>query len=111
MAEVKNWQELSRAIVKLIRDQYGIEESMLKRTAVLEQDLGLGPEQLEQILEYVSETFGVRFPDDTLNEVVRLEELCLLTCWLRGFFKQPPFLSDIFVGRCRAINPQATPAT
>jgi acyl carrier protein len=107
VADVQNWQELSRAIVKLIRDQYGIDEAMLKRTAVLEADLGLSIDQVERILDYVSETFHVRFPDGTLNEILKLEELCLLACWLKGFYKQPSYVSEGFAAACRSINPQA----
>ncbi len=107
MADVQNWQELSRAIVKLIRDQYGIDEALLKRTAVLEADLGLSLEQVERILDYVSETFRISFPEGTLDEILKLEELCLLSCWLRGFYKQPSYVSEGFAARCRSINPQA----
>lgn len=107
MADVRNWQELSRAIVKLIRDQYGIDEAILKRTAVLETDIGLSIDQVEAILDYITETFEIRFPDGTLNEVLKLEELCLLSCWLKGFYKQPPFISDAYAGACRAVNPGA----
>lgn len=107
MADVKNWQELSRAIVKLIRDQYGIDEALLKRTAVLEADLGLTVEQVEAILEYTSEAFGVSFPPGTLDEVLRLEELCLLACWLKGYYKQPSFVSEGFAGACRNLNAAA----
>lgn len=110
MADVKNWQELSRAIVKLIRDQYGIDEALLKRTAVLEADLGLSIDQVEGVLDYVSETFQIQFPDGTLDEVLKLEELCLLACWLKGFYKQPTYLSDAYAGRCRSVNPSAGPA-
>jgi hypothetical protein len=108
MAEVKNWMELSRAIVKLIRDQYGIDEAALTRTAVLESDLGLSLDQVEQILEHITDAFQVRFPAGTLDEVLRLEELCLLSCWLRGFYKQPPYVSEEFAAACKAINPAAT---
>ncbi|MFD2264889.1 acyl carrier protein [Lacibacterium aquatile] len=110
MAEVKNWMELNRAIVKLIRDQYGIDEAKLTRTAVLESDLGLNLEQVEQILEMITETFEVKFPDGTLDEVLRLEELCLLSSWMRGLYKQPPFVSEGFAASCRSINPGATAA-
>ncbi|WP_395828582.1 acyl carrier protein [Elstera sp.] len=107
MADVRNWQELSRAIVKLIRDQYGIDEAILKRTAVLETDIGLTIDQVEAILDYISETFEIRFPAGTLNEVLKLEELCLLACWLKGYYKQPSFISDAYAGACRAVNPGA----
>lgn len=102
--DVKNWMNMFRWIVKLIRDEYGIDEKMLTRTAVLETDIGLSLEQIEQVLEYITESFGVRFPEKTLDEVLKLEELCLLASWLKGFYKQPEFISGEFEARCRAIN-------
>lgn len=107
MADVKNWQELSRAIVKLIRDQYNIDEAVLKRTAVLESDIGLSIEQVEAILDHTTEAFGIIFPPGTLDELLQLEELCLLACWLKGFYKQPSFVSEAFASACRALNPAA----
>jgi hypothetical protein len=105
MADVANWQELSRAIIKLIRDQYEVAEARLIRTAVLEEDLGLTLEQLESLLAYIEETFVLRFPEGTLDEVLRLEDLTLLACWLKGFYKKPGFLSESCAEKCRALNP------
>jgi len=105
--DVKNWMNMFRWIVKLIRDEYGIDESQLTRTAVLESDLGLSVEQIEQVVDQVSQSFAIRFPDGTLDEVIRLEELCLLASWLKGLFKRPPFIGDDFAARCRAANPAA----
>ena len=96
-----------RWIVKLIRDDYGIEETRLVRTAQLETDLGLQIEQVEELIETVAESFQIRFPDGTLDEVLRLEELCLLASWLKGFYKRPPFIGDGFEAKCRALNPAA----
>ena len=107
--DVKNWMNMFRWIVKLIRDEYGIDEKILTRTAVLETDIGLSLEQIEQVLEYITESFGVRFPDGTLDEVLKLEELCLLASWLKGFYKQPEFISGPFEARCRELN--TIPAT
>jgi hypothetical protein len=106
-ADVTNWMHMFRWIVKLIRDEYGIDEAILTRTAVLESDLGLGLDKIERVLEYVSEAFQIRFPDGTLDEVVRLEELCLLASWLKGLYKRPPFIGDGFEAACRAMNPTA----
>lgn len=96
-----------RWIVKLIRDEFGVEEASLVRTALLETDLGLSTEQVEQVMDYVQEGFEIRFPDGTLDEVLRLEELCLVASWLKGFYKRPAFIGDGFEARCRAINPSA----
>lgn len=101
---VTNWMHLFRWIVKLIRDEYGVDEKILTRTAVLETDCGLTIEQIEEVLEIVSESFSITFPDGTLNEVVKLEELCLVAAWLRGLFKKPDFISDAFEAQCRASN-------
>src|SRR5579859_1598937 len=106
-ADITNWMHMFRWIVKLIRDDYGIDEAKLVRTALLETDLGLQLEQIEEVLETVATSFQIRFPSGTLDEVLRLEELCLLASWLKGFYKRPPFIGDAFEAHCRALNPGA----
>ncbi|MQP67601.1 acyl carrier protein [Niveispirillum sp. SYP-B3756] len=101
---VSNWMHMFRWIVKLIRDEYGVDEKILTRTAALETDCGLSIEQVEEVLEIISESFEVRFPNGTLDEVLKLEELCMLAAWLRGLFKKPEFLSADFEDRCRSMN-------
>jgi hypothetical protein len=96
-----------RWIVKLIRDEYSIDEKLLTRTAVLETDCGLSIEQVEEVLDVIADCFTVRFPPGTLDEVLKLEELCMLSAWLKGLYKRPEFISGGFEGRCRAINPTA----
>lgn len=104
---ITNWMHLFRWIVKLIRDEYGVDEKVLTRTAVLETDCGLTIEQLEQVLEYLAEGFSISFPEGTLDQVLKLEELCLLASWLKGFYKRPEFISGEFEAKCRAMNPTA----
>jgi hypothetical protein len=103
--DVKNWMNMFRWIVKLIRDEYEIDEAMLTRTAVLETDCGLMIEQVEAILGVVAESFSLTFPPETLDEVLRLEELCMLASWMKGLYKRPPFISDGFEATCRGANP------
>ena len=105
--DVKNWMNMFRWIVKLIRDEYGIDETVLTRTAVLESDCGLSIEQVEQVLEFIADSFEIRFPEGTLNEIVKLEELCMLASWLKGYYKRPEFISPAFEGSCRDLNPLA----
>jgi hypothetical protein len=102
---VTNWMTMFRWIVKLIRDEYDVEEARLTRFAVLETDLGLPIEHVEQVLATVAISFLIRFPDDTLDEVVKLEELCMLASWLKGLYKRPEFVSEAFDERCRRLNP------
>lgn len=102
--DVKNWMNMFRWIVKLIRDEFGIDEKILVRTATLETDIGLGVEQVEQVLEFIADSFTIRFPEGTLNEVVKLEELCMLASWIKGFYKRPEFISGDFEARCREMN-------
>jgi len=102
--DVKNWMNMFRWIVKLIRDEFEIDEAILTRTAVLETDCGLVIEQIETVLGLVGESFSVSFPPETLDEVVKLEELCMLASWMKGLYKRPPFISDGFEASCRAIN-------
>ena len=93
-----------RWIVKLIRDEYDVDESTLTRSAALETDCGLVIEQLEAILAIVAESFGVCFPSETLNEVLKLEEFRMLVSWMKGLYKRPPFISDEFEASCRGMN-------
>jgi hypothetical protein len=102
--DVKNWMHMFRWIVKLIRDEYEVDEAILVRTAALETDCGLMIEQVETVLGTIAQCFNVSFPAGTLDEVLKLEELCMLAAWLKGLYKQPPFLSDAFADRCRAAN-------
>ncbi len=103
--DVKNWMNMFRWIVKLIRDEYDIDESRLVRTAQLETDLGISIEQLEQILDIIAESFTIRFPKGILDEVLKLEELCMLASWIKGYYKRPDFISDGFEALCRSSNP------
>lgn len=103
--DVKNWMNMFRWIVKMIRDEYEIDEAILTRTATLETDCGLVIEQLEAILATVGQCFTLGFPPGTLDEVVRLEELCMLAAWMKGLYKRPPFISDGFEASCRNMNP------
>jgi hypothetical protein len=103
--DVKNWMNMFRWIVKLIRDEYEIDESKLVRTAALETDCGLMIEDVEAVLRSIAESFAIRFPPGTLDEVLKLEELCMTAAWLKGLYKRPPFISDTFEAACRAQNP------
>ena len=71
-----------RWIVKIIRDDYGIDEARLTRHATLETGIGLGMEQVEEVLGIIERSFEISFPEVTLDEVLRLEELCMLASWL-----------------------------
>ena len=50
-----------RWIVKLIRDEYDVENTVLTRGAVLETDRGLAIEQIETVPGIMSESFNPRF--------------------------------------------------
>jgi hypothetical protein len=89
----------------MIRDEYEIDEAILTRTATLETDCGLLSEQLEAILAILAQSFTLGFPPGTLDEVVRLEELCMLAAWMKGLYKRPAFISDGFEATCRDMNP------
>ncbi len=103
--DVKNWMHMFRWIVKLIRDDYDIDETRLIRTARLETELGLGIEQIEEVLATIAKCFAIRFPPGTLDEVLKLDELCMLASWIKGLYKRPEFISDAFEAKCRGGNP------
>jgi hypothetical protein len=103
--DVKNWMNMFRWTVKMFRDEYEVDEAVLTRTATLETDCGLMIEQVEAILGVVAESFSLNFPPDTLDEILKLEELCMLASWMKGLYKRPPFISDGFEATCRGMNP------
>lgn len=107
ISEVKNWMHMFRWIVKMIRDEYGVGEEKLNRTADIETDIGLSIEQREEVLDIISKCFDVQFPDGTLDELVKFEELCLLSAWLHGLYKRPEFIGDAYASAASAINPRA----
>jgi hypothetical protein len=102
--DVKNWMNMFRWIVKLIRDEYEVDEAKLVRTAVLETDCGLKIEDVEAVMNIVAESFTIKFPSGTLDEIVKLEELCMLASWLKGYYKRPEFISEAFEAKCRGLN-------
>jgi hypothetical protein len=102
--DVKNWMHMFRWIVKLIRDEFEVDEAILIRSAVLETDCGLLIEQVESVLGTISSSFQVQFPRGTLDEVVKLDELCMLAAWLKGLYKRPEFISAEFEENCRVVN-------
>jgi hypothetical protein len=51
------WMNMFLRIVKLIRDDYGVDEKQLVRTAVLETDCGLAIEQVAAVLAIIAESF------------------------------------------------------
>ncbi len=106
-SQVKNWMNMFRWVVKLIRDDYGVSEETLTRFAHIETDIGLTLEQTEEVLGIIAESFKITFPQGTLDELVKFEELCMLAAWLHGLYKQPEFLGADFVAQAKAVNPQA----
>lgn len=102
--DVKNWMHMFRWIVKLIRDEFEVDEAILVRTAALETDCGLMIEQVEAMLAIIAQSFCLTFPPGTLDEVLKLDELCMLASWMKGLYKRPEFISDGFEARCRASN-------
>ena len=105
IAEVKNWMTMFRWIGKVIRDDYGIEEAQMTRHAHLETELGLGLEQVEEVLGIIGQSFTIGFPDGEPDETRRLEELGMPAGWLKGFYQQPEFTSDRLAAQGRAANP------
>lgn len=103
---VTHWMRMFRWIAKAIRDDHGIDEARLTRRATLEPNLGLAIEQVEETMEIIAACFTVSFPQGTLNEVLRLEELCMLASRMKGLYRRPPFLSGAFAAEACRMNPQ-----
>jgi hypothetical protein len=94
--DVRNLMHMFRWIVKLIRDDFEVDEAVLTRSAVLETDCGVMIEHLETVLGTISDSFRIQFPPGTLDEVVKLDELCMLAAWMKGLSKRPEFISNGF---------------
>ena len=107
ISDVKSWMNMFRWVVKLIRDDYGVDEEKLTRHAHIETDIGLGLEQTEEVLEIVATCFSLKFPPGTLDELVKFEEMCMLAAWLRGLYKRPEFLGADYAAKAAAMNPRA----
>jgi hypothetical protein len=103
--DVKNWMNMFRWIVKLIRDECQVEEVRLTRAASLEHDLGLSQQQIGHVLATIAENFNIFFPICAPCEVERLEDLCMLSSWLSGLYKRPDFVCARFEAKCRNANP------
>ena len=80
-----------------------IRRSLSRRPGVLDR-LGLSHEQIEELMATIARSFGVCFPDHALDEIVKLEELCLVASWLKGYYKRPDFISPHFERKCRAAS-------
>ena len=102
---ISNWMHLFRWIVKLIRDEHVVDEALLVRGAVLEADCGMQIEDIEAVIGVIGTSLTVQFPLGVLDEVVKRDELCMLTAWLKGLYKRPDFISDGFAANCQARNP------
>jgi hypothetical protein len=79
----------------------------LTRTADIETDIGLSVEQREEVLDILAQSFGIAFPDGTLDELVKFEELCLLAAWLHGLYKRPEFIGADYAAAAASVNPRA----
>lgn len=102
--DVKNWMNMFRWIVKFIRDEYDVEESKLVRGASFELELAMSIEQREEMLATIAGCFEISFPVGTLDEIMRLDELCMLASWLKGRYKRAEFIPERFGASCRTGN-------
>ena len=96
-----------RWVVKLIRDDYGIDETKLTRYAEIETDIGLSTEQVEEVLDVIESSFHIKFPPETLDQLVKFEEMCMLATWMHGLYKRPDFLTQAFAQAVAILNPRA----
>lgn len=110
ISSVTNWMNMFRWLVKLIRDEYGVPEETLTRHAVIETDIGLSLEQMEEVLDIVSQCFSINFPPGTLDEMVKFEEFCMLAAWLHGLYKQPECIGAAYAAAARSVNARAQAA-
>lgn len=68
----------SADIVKAIAEHLGVSVEDLDRSALLREDLGLGPIELNDLCHYLSEKFDISFESDDVKHLNKLEDLIVL---------------------------------
>lgn len=65
-------------ILTAIAEHLGLAPEDLDRQALLREELGLGPIELNDLLTYLSKKFGVSFESDEIENLRKIEDLVVL---------------------------------
>lgn len=65
-------------IVKVIAEHLGLNPEDLDRQALLSEELGLGPIELNDLFSELSQKFGISFEAEDLSDVKKVEDLIVL---------------------------------
>lgn len=65
-------------IVKAIAEHLGLAPEDLDRNALLKEELNLGPIELNDLLHYLTQKFGVSFNSEDLEEIKKVEDIIVL---------------------------------
>lgn len=65
-------------ILQAIAEHLGLLAEDLDKQALLREELGLGPIELNDLLDYLSKKFGVIFKSDEIENVSKVEDLIVL---------------------------------
>lgn len=68
----------SAEIIKVIAEHLGLSAEDVDPHALLREDLGLGPIELNDLLNYLSKKFNVSFEPDEIETVRNVEDLVVL---------------------------------
>lgn len=65
-------------IIQAIAEHLGLSPEDLDRRALLRDELNLGPIELDELLSYLSQKFGVTFDEDEMENIKRVDDLIVL---------------------------------
>lgn len=70
--------EIEVQIIQAIAEHSGLQAEDLDRGALLREDLGLGPLELNDLLSHLSQKFNVSFDPDEIENLKKVDDLIVL---------------------------------
>lgn len=65
-------------IIQTIADHLGLNPEDIDRHALLQEELGLGPIELNDLLSYLSQKFKISFDSSEIEDLRKVEDLIVL---------------------------------
>lgn len=65
-------------ILSAIAEHLGLSVEDLDRRALLQEELNLGPIEINDLLAFLSEKFGVTFESDEVENIKRIDDLIVM---------------------------------
>lgn len=68
----------STEIIQIIAEHLGLQAEDLDRQSLLREDLGLGPIELNDLLNHLSKKFNITFEPDETEGLTKVDDLIVL---------------------------------